>query len=490
MLEQTQNTILQDTIREITNLIKSHDYQAALDLCQQQLIKTPDQPDVNMRLAFSYHKLQQYNKAEQLYLELLEQHKEAALYFNLGCVYSDQKKYKLAKENYVKTLELEPEHRSAHNNLGNILRSEGNMAEALVHFEFILEHYPEHVNSINGAGACYASLGEHDRAISFFKKAIALNPTDYHAHTNYGIELLTLGNFEQGWDEYAWRFKRPDLKRDLEMPEWQGEPLEGKRLLIHAEQGAGDAIQFLRFVPHVKTLGPEIVFECHKDMYALCYEQTGIDIVISKGTKLPKYDYHVPLLSLAQIFDTSLDTIPNQTPYIYVPENKIKQWQNTLSTYEHFKVGLVWSGNPEHPNDLNRSCDLNQWLPFLSLKNIDFFSLQKKFKLEQLNALSKDVNIINLDDKIFDYVDTAACITQLDLVITVDTSVAHLAGALGKPVWVLTPFVPDWRWMLNTEKSPWYPTMQLFRQQKIGDWEPVIISITNELENLVSGSAE
>lgn len=482
MPTKTEKAALQNMINEITNLLTSHEYQKGLELCQEQLAKTPDQPDVKMRMAFAYHKLKQYEQAEQLYLELLDKHKDAALYFNLGCVYSDQKKYAPAKENYSKTLELEPEHRSAHNNIGNILRSEGKMREALEHFNFIHQHYPDHANSINGAGACYASLGEHEKAKSFFEKAIKLNPNDYHAHTNYGIELLTLGDFDKGWEEYAWRFKRPDLKREFNMPQWQGEPLEGKRLLVHAEQGAGDAIQFLRFIPHVKTLGPEIVFECHKDMYALCYEQTGIDIVISKGTKLPACDYHIPLLSLAQIFNINFDNIPNNVPYIYVPENKIEQWQGLLANASKVKIGLVWAGNPEHPNDYNRSCDLQQWLPFLEQEEIDFFSLQKKFKLEQLQQLPENIHVTNLEDKIFDYVDTAACITQLDLVITVDTSVAHLAGALGKPVWVLIPYVPDWRWMLNTEKSPWYPTMRLFRQQKIGDWEPVIAKITEELK--------
>jgi len=468
-------------LEQISKLLDEKNFQAAAEQCKTQLAITPDQSDFKIRLAFANHKLHNYAEAEKVYLELLEQYQEPVLYFNLGCLYTDQHQDEKAKECYLKTLELEPNHRSAHNNVANILRTQHKPQEALEHFEFINKHYVDHVNAINGAGACYAALGQHEKAINLFEKSVQLKPMDYHAHTNYGIELLTLGDFEKGWEEYAWRFQRPDLKRNLEMPEWQGESLEGKRLLIHAEQGAGDTIQFLRFLPHIKTLGAEIVFECHKELYALCYEQTGIDVVIAKGSKLPQCDYHIPLLSLAQIFNTNLDNIPNQVPYLYIPETNTTQWKNFFSAYQQFKVGLVWAGNPAHSNDINRSCQLKDWLPFLALDNIDFFSLQKKFQLEQLQDLPDNIQITNLDDKLQDYIDTAACISQLDLVITVDTSVAHLAGALGKPVWTLIPFVPDWRWMLNTEKTPWYPTMRLFRQQKIGDWQPVIEKIAHIL---------
>ena len=382
---------------------------------------------------------------------------------------------------YDKALALDPHHRSSHNNLGNILRGKNQLEEAIAHFLLIQKDHPEHINSLNGLGACYASLGKHQKAADYFKKIIEIKPDDYNAHTNLGIELLLMGEFEQGWDAYAWRFYRPDLKRTFNCPLWEGEALENKRLLIHAEQGAGDVIQFLRYLPHVKTLGAEIIFECHKPLYKLCFQQTGIDIVVAKGNKLPKSDYHIPLLGLAQLFNTRKDNILNQVPYIYIDEKKQQKWESYFSSYKKLKVGLVWAGNPEHPNDKNRSCRLIDWLPFLKNQQVDFFSLQKNFGLQQLESLPEKIRITNLDELLFDYLDTAECVKQLDLIITVDTSVAHLAGALAKPVWVLLPYVPDWRWMLNSESSPWYPTMRLFRQHEIGNWLPVISEVEQAL---------
>ena len=272
---------------------------------------------------------------------------------------------------------------------------------------------------------------------------------------------------------------------NFDCPLWQGEELENKRLLIHAEQGAGDVIQFLRYLPHVKTLGAEIIFECHKPLYTLCYEQTGIDIVIAQGSKIPKCDYQVPLLTLPQVFNAKIGNIINQVPYICIDDKSRQKWLEYFKKNSKLKVGIVWAGNPEHSNDENRSCLLKDWAAFLDNTDIEFFSLQKNFGREQLSELPNAIKITDLDALIFDYLDTAACISFLDLVITVDTSVAHLAGALGKSVWTLLPYVPDWRWMLGTDKSPWYPTMDLLRQESIGDWLPVIAKVQNKLAHFV-----
>lgn len=475
-------------IEDVSALLKAEDFNGAIALCEEQLNIYPEQPDLKVRLAFALHKAKQYQQAEQLYRELIDAHEQAILYFNLGCVLTDSKKNDDAIEAYKKALILDPKHKSAHNNLGNLLRSKGDPLQAINHFLAVQKINPKHVNSLNGLGACYASLGQHEKSVEYFRKTIALNPDDYNAHTNLGIELLLLGQFDEGWREYNWRFLRPDLKRHLTTPHWQGEDLEKKRLHIYAEQGAGDVIQFLRFIPHIKTLGAEIILECHKDLYTLCFQQTGIDIVVAYGTKVPKCDYHVPLLSLAAMLNVNLDNIPDLVPYLCTPEAKRQQWKDYFKEVNKLKVGIVWAGNPKHPNDLFRSCDLSMFMPFLTMPEVAYYSLQKNFEVEQLADLPSEVMIDNLADKIFDYTDTAACIEQLDIVITVDTSVAHMAGALGKNVWVLIPYVPDWRWMLNSENTPWYPTMRLFRQEKIGDWTPVVNRIADSLSASISSS--
>jgi len=481
MASYSQVPEVKEIISKVTQLVREKQFQQAAKLCEETLIEFPDQPDISVRLAFAKHKLKDYEAAEKIYRHLIKEYDLAILYFNLACVLGDAGKQEQAIDYYKKTLVRDPNHRSAHNNLANLLKEKNEINEALTHYQSVHKICPDHLNSLNGLGGCYAAIGEHEKSIACFNSVIELQKDDYHAHTNLGIELLLAGNFEQGWKHYSWRFLRPDLKRDLPCPIWQGEDIENKRLFIHAEQGAGDVIQFLRYIPHVKTFGAEIVFECRKDLYTLCFEQSGIDIVIAQGAKVSRCDYHLPLLSLPQVFNTTVDTIPNQVPYLYVPEKKQQLWQEKIGETDKCKIGIAWAGNPLHPNDLYRSCDLSMFIPFLAFDNAKYFSLQKNYRLDQLETLPKNINLVNLDKAIFDYQDTAACIMQLDLIITVDTSIAHLAGALGKAVWVLIPYVPDWRWMLEREDSPWYPTMRLFRQQSLGDWIAVVENITHHL---------
>lgn len=471
-------------VDEISALLKQEDYQGALQLSRIALEKNPQYADIEVRMAFACHKLKRLDEARALYEDLAKRYQSAVIYFNLACVLGELGLADESIATYEKTLKLDPLHRSAHNNLGNMLKERGLTTQALHHFEFLYQKYPDHANAINGLASCYLAIGEYQKAKKFFELSLEKDTNSHVAHTNLGIVDLLLGDFEHGWPEYSYRLKRKGVGRDLPTPVWQQESLEGKRLFIHAEQGAGDVIQFFRYVPYLKTLGAEIILEVLPELYTLFYAQNCVDMVIKIYDKIPKHDYHISLLSLPGIFNTNLASIPKVIPYLHVTQEYIEKWQARIPATERLKVGIVWAGNPEHANDGNRSIPLLNLLPILQLENIDFFSLQKKFGLEQLAQLPEGVNLINLDSEIFEYADTAACIMQLDLVITVDTSVAHLAGALGKPVWTLVPFVPDWRWMLKREDSPWYPTMRLFRQPLIGDWQTVVERVADTLKTL------
>jgi hypothetical protein len=253
--------------------------------------------------------------------------------------------------------------------------------------------------------------------------------------------------------------------------------------LLHAEQGLGDVIQFVRYIPYVAQLGTKVIIECHKELKSLLKNVEGIQQVISQGEELPSFDVHCPIASLPLIFNTIQDNIPTNIPYIYVESMSVNKWKNKLENdNSKLNIGLVWAGNPKHKNDRNRSIPLSGFLPLMKFTNITFYSLQKGTASEQSKNLPIRMKLVDLTKEINDFADTAALIENLDLVITVDTAVAHLTGALGKPVWVLLPFAPDWRWMLNREDSPWYPTIRLFRQPSLGDWDSVISRITKELQ--------
>lgn len=488
--QKESNAETAQAIARISELLKQEDYQGALQLSRMALEAAPQCADIEVRLAFACHKLKRLDEAKTIYQDLAKRYQSAVIYFNLACVLGELGLGDESIACYEKTLQLDPLHRSAHNNLGNMLKERGLMTQALHHFEFLYQKYPEHANAINGLASCYLAIGEYQKAKKFFELSLEKDSTSHVAHTNLGIVLLLLGDFAQGWQEYAYRLKRKGVGRDLPTPAWQQEPLEGKRLFIHAEQGAGDVIQFFRYVPYLKTLGAEIIIEVLPELYTLFYAQNCVDMVIKIYDKIPKHDYHVSLLSLPGIFNTDAKTIPRMIPYLHVPDSYMRKWQERIPNSERLKIGIVWAGNPGHANDANRSIPLLSFLPILQIENIDFYSLQKKFGLEQLAQLPSQINLVNLDADIFEYADTAACIMQLDLVITVDTSVAHLAGALGKPVWTLLTFVPDWRWQLKRDDSPWYPTMRLFRQPLISDWPTVIEQVAESLNALSKAEKE
>ena len=335
-------------------------------------------------------------------------------------------------------------------------------------------------------GVAFKVQGKLDEAIACFERVLQLEADDVNAHINRSLVWLLRGDFERGWDEYEWRWEHKDsLPRQCPQRLWDGSSLAGRTILLHAEQGLGDTIQFIRYAPLVKRCGGTVVVGCSKLLTRLLATCSGIDRVVTKEDSLPEFDVHAPLLSLPRIFQTHLDSIPADIPYLQSLEKCRPEIENLLSAQQvKHRVGIVWAGNPDHPNDRNRSCALSCFRVLTCLPDVALFSLQKGANGADLERECREMSVIDLSEVLDDFAETAAAVMKLDLVITVDTAVAHLAGALGRPVWVLLPFAPDWRWLLDREDSSWYPTMRLFRQPRPGDWEAVFERVTRALVNL------
>jgi len=305
------------------------------------------------------------------------------------------------------------------------------------------------------------------------------------------MALLLTGRFEEGWDEYRWRLRteKAAYPRRHHVPCWDGSPFAGKRLLVHYEQGFGDNIQFIRYLPMVKRRGGTVICEMLAPLIGLFHGLPGIDELIpasAERTLATEFDLYVPLLELPGIFGTTSKTIPAGVPYLHADPAKAEYWRQKLVS-RAFKVGIVWAGKPAHPEDRTRSCHLRHFLHWSKIPGLRLFGLQKGAAANQTEDLSQEIAMTNLGGELDDFTDTAAVIANLDLIVSVDTAVLHLAGAMGRPAWAILPFSPDWRWMLDRPDSPWYPTMRLFRQKSYGDWDDVFQRVSQELQMLVAG---
>jgi hypothetical protein len=297
--------------------------------------------------------------------------------------------------------------------------------------------------------------------------------------------LLLRGDFSRGWADYEWRLT---TTRTFAQPQWDGGPLAGRTILLHAEQGLGDTLHFIRYAERVAAAGGNVVVECQAPLKRLLHDSLERIPVISHGEPLPSFDVHCPLLSLPRLFQTTLESIPARVPYVDANDALAPQWRARLADKDrHLKIGLVWAGSEAHQNDRNRSIPLATFAPLAQGPNTCIYSLQKGDAARQAAASSAPFPLVDWTSELHDFADTAALIAQLDLIITVDTAMAHLAGALGKPVWALVPHVPDWRWLLDRDDSPWYPTMRLFRQTNPGDWTSVLERVATALR--ISGLA-
>jgi hypothetical protein len=297
---------------------------------------------------------------------------------------------------------------------------------------------------------------------------------------------LLAGKLEEGWKRYEWRWQKADYiqyKREFAQPQWDGKDIKGKTICLHAEQGFGDAIQFIRYAPLVAKNGARVIVEAPYPLIDLFKTVEGIDMLVKRGDSLPDFDVHCPILTLPMLFKTSMQSIPASVPYIHSDPARKSRWTERLSAgKKRLKVGIAWSGNPDHKNDRNRSISFAMLRPIAEMPQVSLYSLQKGIVSSEIEAQIQEAGMIDYTGDIGDFADTAALIDNLDLIISVDTSVAHLAGALGKNVWVLLPYAPDWRWLLGRNDSPWYPTMRLYRQSLPGDWEGVVKEVFKDIK--------
>ena len=407
----------------------------------------------------------------------------AEAYSNRGNTLQELKRIDEAVVNYDRAISLKPDYAEAYSNLGNALQELKKFEEAVVNYDQAILLKPDYAEAYSNRGKALQELKKFDGAIENYDTAIKINPTFADAYWNKSILKILQGEFLEGWLLYEWRWKS-DLGKPLRhfrSSLWLGqEIIENKSLLIYAEQGLGDTIQFIRYAKLAEQLGAHVILELPSEFIKIASTLAGQFTLIEMGKVLPESDYHCPLMSLPLAFKTTVETIPNEVPYLYADIVKKNKWQKRIGNKAQTRIGLVWSGSIAHKNDHNRSIPFEKIATLLKLP-IELHCLQKEIRTTDQIFISSNNNIIIHTEFLSDFSDTAALIDEMDLVISVDTSVAHLAGALGKDVWILLPYVPDYRWMLNRADCPWYPSAKLFRQSDRGDWDGVIRQIENEL---------
>ena len=389
-------------------------------------------------------------------------------------------------------LRLNPSFAAAHNNLGIALWRGGRLEEARASYEEALRLRPDFAEAVNNLGNTLRDLGRLDEAQALFDRAVGLKPDYVDAHWNRSLLWLLRGDFARGWPEYEWRWRlRTILGRTFPQPRWDGGPLEGKTILLHSEQGLGDALQFVRYAPLVKRRGGTVVLQVHPPLLRLLTGAPGIDVLLPEKAPLPPFDVQAPLLSLPLLFGTDLESIPADAPYLRADPGLVEHWRGRLADRPGFKVGVAWQGSGKNRMDHQRSIPLACFEALARVEGVRLVSLQKGAGGEQARALAGRFPVAELpglDESNGPFVDTAAVLSCLDLVVCCDTAVGHLAGTLGVPCWLALAAVPDWRWLLGRDDSPWYPRHRLFRQDQPGDWDGVFRRIADALRQRTEGA--
>jgi tetratricopeptide (TPR) repeat protein len=386
---------------------------------------------------------------------------------------------------YRETLRLKPDNAEAHNSLGVALVHNGLLDEATAAYRQALRLNCDYAEAQNNLGVALVQKGLPDEAIAAYRQALRIRPDYADAHYNLSLAHLLKGDFLQGWPEYEWRWRWknfPSPRREFVEPLWNGKDLNGQTILLHAEQGMGDTIQFVRYVPMVANRGGKVALECQPELLRLLQGLPGVEQLIPVKQPLPHFDVHCPLLTLPLAFDTRRESIPAGAPYLKVDVQLKEFWAEKLGPADgRLRVGLVWSGNPEFKFDRTRSITQSQLAPLGAVQGVAFHRLQKGRAAERVSPATGGMQLIDLGPHLRDFADTAAVISLMDLVISTDTAAAHLAGALAAPIWVMLQFMPDWRWQLERDDCPWYPTMRLFRQKSLGNWDEVIERVAQAL---------
>ena len=408
---------------------------------------------------------------------------------NSGLTLLNQGHHLNALQKFDAALALESNHPIILNNRGVCFFFLDLFDDAINCYKKAIDLDPRYVQAHNNRGNALVKLLQHEEALKSYDQALSLNPAFVEAYWNKALALLQLGRFTEGWVLHESRWAKPSFQpivRNFPQPIWDGSfAIAGKTLLLHAEQGLGDTLQFVRYAELAKAMGARVALEVQAPLVTLFDGQLGVDALVKQGDPLPPFDCHCPLMSLPLAFQTTLSTIPSAVPYIKPSSKKERFWSEMLGPTSQLRVGLVWSGDPRHQNDKHRSIALAELMAALPL-GLNYFSLQSEIRDSDRQALEDSERLVHFGHELKDFSDTAALCAQMDVVVCVDTSVAHLSGALGKPTFLLLPYNPDWRWLLERTDSPWYPTMQLYRQAQLGSWQNALDSVGANLQLMAS----
>jgi tetratricopeptide (TPR) repeat protein len=476
-------------------------YDEALAACDRTIALQPDYAKAHSNRGNTLRELRRYDEAVEACdraLALVPDYADA--HCHRGNALHALQRFDEALASFDRALALRPAYADALCNRGAALHALRHYDEALVACDRTIALQPDHAQAHANRGVTLQDMMRCEEALASYDQALALRPDFAGAHNNAALCRLLVGDLERGWQEHEWRWQTDQLaseRRNFPQPLWLGrDELEGKTILLHAEQGFGDTLQFCRYVPLVAARGARVILEVQRPLQDLMRTLAGAAEVLSRGEKLPAFDLHCPLLSLPLALRTELNTIPAHMPYLAARENKVRAWRDRLAGHEKPRIGLVWAGNPrkELANcnriDALRSMEFAQLAPLLEISDCEFYSLQKGADaVTQLRDSILRQHVVDWTDDLHDFSDTAALIENLDLVIAVDTAVAHLAGALDKPVWLLNRYNTCWRWLLDREDSPWYPTARLFRQDAGRQWDGVVVRVRAALREYARGSA-
>ena len=405
----------------------------------------------------------------------------AAAHYNRGNALQGLERLDEALASYEQAIKLKPDYAAACNNRGLVLKQLNRLEEALASYARAVEIDPGFAEACNNRGVALCELKRMDEALASYEQAIRLKPDYAQGHWNLALHRLSVGDFARGWEEYEWRWANADLglpARNFAQPRWRGdESLTGKTIFLYGEQGLGDTLQFCRYAKQVSKLGARVILEAPKPLLPLLQNLDGVERLVEEGSVQSGFDYHCPLLSLPLAFRTDLGTIPSANGYIVSNPEKVDEWRNKLGDRTRPRIGLAWSGSTDYKDDFKRSIALSELVQLLP-RQYQYVSLQKEVKRGDQEALNSHANILHFGAS---FADTAALCELMDVVVSVDTSIAHLAGAMGRPVWVMLSFMPDCRWLLDRPDSPWYSSARLFRQDVRGDWAGVIDSVSRAL---------
>ncbi|MGA2581758.1 MAG: tetratricopeptide repeat protein [Tepidisphaeraceae bacterium] len=484
----------------------------AIACYRKALVLSPNYADAYNNLAHALNvkgdnqeSLEMCRKAIQLRAEFPE------AYNMLGNTLNDLQRPYEAVEALRHAIALRPEYAEAHNNLGNSYYELDRIDEAMDEYRLSLKYNPNYFQALNNYGNALHSIGQLDEAIEYCRRAVRLRPSFPAAHWNLALVQLIRGDYQEGWEEYEWRWKVKELrppKLILPKDAWTNQDIRGKKLVVYVEQGYGDTIQFVRFLPMVQEMGAKIFLFVQPNLVRLLKNfevadeilpTEGVPVTLKKDFRrfhiggseiyptdgvnvtLP-FDYHIPLLSLPRKLGITVEKIPRDIPYVFADPTDVEKWKSRVPKDGRLKVGIAWAGRPSHANDRKRTISLSSFAPLAEAKNVWFCSLQKGSRAQEIRNPPPGMEIVDWTDELNDFADTAGLMANLDLIISVDTAVVHLAGAMGKEAWVLIPFMPDWRWMLNREDSPWYPSLRLFRQPKLFDYDTPISQMAQALQ--------